>query len=54
MEVTHTHTDKIPADYRRRQTPKNTERYITPELQAFENGDLSSQKIKPWPEKLLL
>lgn len=43
IEVTHTHTDKIPADYRRRQTLKNTERYITPELQAFESKALAAK-----------
>ncbi|MDB5749505.1 MAG: mutS, partial [Massilia sp.] len=32
IEVTHGQTDKVPDDYRRRQTLKNAERYITPEL----------------------
>src|SRR6185503_8386132 len=32
IEVTHAHAQKIPIDYRRRQTLKNAERYITPEL----------------------
>ena len=43
IEITHIHADKIPADYRRRQTLKNTERYITPELQAFENKALAAK-----------
>ena len=43
IEVSHTHTDKIPEDYRRRQTLKNAERYITPELKAFEDKALSAQ-----------
>jgi DNA mismatch repair protein MutS len=30
IEVTHAHAQKIPDDYRRRQTLKNAERYITP------------------------
>ena len=34
---------KVPADYRRRQTLKNAERYITPELKAFEDKALSAQ-----------
>lgn len=43
IEVTHAHTEKIPDDYRRRQTLKNAERYITPELKAFEDKALSAQ-----------
>ncbi len=43
IEVTNAHTDKIPGDYRRRQTLKNAERYITPELKAFEDRALSAQ-----------
>jgi len=43
IEVTHTHVEKIPADYRRRQTLKNAERYITPELKAFEDKALSAR-----------
>jgi len=37
------HTQKVPDDYRRRQTLKNAERYITPELKAFEDKALSAQ-----------
>ena len=43
IEVTHVHADKIPTDYRRRQTLKSAERYITPELKAFEDKALSAQ-----------
>ena len=43
IEVTHAQVDKIPADYRRRQTLKNAERYITPELKAFEDKALSAK-----------
>ena len=35
--------DRIPADYRRRQTLKNAERYITPELKAYEDKALSAK-----------
>ncbi|HEX5393515.1 MAG TPA: DNA mismatch repair protein MutS [Rhodocyclaceae bacterium] len=42
IEVTHAHVAKIPDDYRRRQTLKNAERYITPELKAFEDKALSA------------
>ena len=37
-------SQKIPDDYRRRQTLKNAERYITPELKAFEDKALSAQE----------
>ncbi|WP_414691731.1 DNA mismatch repair protein MutS [Noviherbaspirillum sp.] len=44
IEVTNGQTDKVPEDYRRRQTLKNAERYITPELKAFEDKALSAQE----------
>ncbi|MGH8721018.1 MAG: DNA mismatch repair protein MutS, partial [Burkholderiales bacterium] len=44
IEVTNSHTEKIPAEYRRRQTLKNAERYITPELKAFEDKALSARE----------
>ncbi|HVL75869.1 MAG TPA: DNA mismatch repair protein MutS [Noviherbaspirillum sp.] len=44
IEVTNGQTDKVPDDYRRRQTLKNAERYITPELKAFEDKALSAQE----------
>ena len=44
IEVTHTHVDRIPDDYRRRQTLKNAERYITPELKSFEDKALSANE----------
>ena len=43
IEVTNAHAQKIPIDYRRRQTLKNAERYITPELKAFEDKALSAR-----------
>jgi DNA mismatch repair protein MutS len=43
IEVTNSHAEKIPLDYRRRQTLKNAERYITPELKAFEDKALSAR-----------
>jgi DNA mismatch repair protein MutS len=43
IEVTNAHAEKIPVDYRRRQTLKNAERYITPELKAFEDKALSAK-----------
>ena len=43
IEVTNSHAAKVPDDYRRRQTLKNAERYITPELKAFEDKALSAR-----------
>jgi DNA mismatch repair protein MutS len=43
IEVTHANAARVPDDYRRRQTLKNAERYITPELKAFEDKALSAQ-----------
>ena len=53
IEVTHAHVEKIPADYRRRQTLKNAERYITPELKTFEDKALSAQERALALEKAL-
>lgn len=44
IEVTSSHTSRVPEDYRRRQTLKNAERFITPELKAFEDKALSAQE----------
>src|SRR5712691_660350 len=43
IEITNAHAGKVPADYRRRQTLKNAERYITPELKEFEDKALSAR-----------
>ncbi|RQW28817.1 DNA mismatch repair protein MutS [Rhodobacteraceae bacterium CH30] len=43
IEVSRAQSDKVPDDYRRRQTLKNAERYITPELKEFEDKALSAQ-----------
>jgi DNA mismatch repair protein MutS len=53
IEVTNGQADKVPEDYRRRQTLKNCERYITPELKAFEDKALSAQDRALAREKLL-
>ncbi|MDB5991285.1 MAG: mismatch repair protein MutS [Herbaspirillum sp.] len=53
IEVTHGQIDKVPDDYRRRQTLKNAERYITPELKAFEDKALSAQERALSREKYL-
>jgi DNA mismatch repair protein MutS len=53
IEVTNGQTDKVPEHYRRRQTLKNAERYITPELKAFEDKALSAQERALHREKQL-
>ncbi len=53
IEVSRANADKVPDDYRRRQTLKNAERYITPELKAFEDKALSAQERALAREKLL-
>jgi len=53
IEVTHAHSEKIPDDYCRRQTLKNAERYITPELKAFEDRALSAKDRSLARERLL-
>jgi len=44
IEVSNANVQRIPDDYRRRQTMKNAERYITPELKTFEDKALSAQE----------
>ncbi|MDR7272070.1 DNA mismatch repair protein MutS [Pelomonas saccharophila] len=53
IEVTQGQLDKVPMDYQRRQTLKNAERYITPELKAFEDKALSANERALAREKLL-
>jgi DNA mismatch repair protein MutS len=42
IEISRQHGDKLPADYERRQTLKGVERYIVPELKAFEERALTA------------
>ena len=53
IEVSRGQADKVPDDYRRRQTLKNSERYITPELKAWEDKVLSAQERSLSREKWL-
>ncbi len=53
IEVTQGQASKVPDDYRRRQTLKNAERFITPELKAFEDKALSAQERGLAREKYL-
>ena len=53
IEVSQGQLDKVPEDYRRRQTLKNAERFITPELKAFEDKALSASERALAREKWL-
>ena len=53
IEISQGQLDKVPDDYRRRQTLKNAERFITPELKAFEDKALSAQERALAREKWL-
>jgi len=44
IEVTNVHRQKVPGHYIRKQTLKNAERYITPELKEYEAKVLSAQE----------
>ncbi|RKY10785.1 MAG: DNA mismatch repair protein MutS, partial [Planctomycetota bacterium] len=44
IEISHAAADKVPADYVRKQTIKNAERYITDELKKYEDEILSAQE----------
>ncbi len=43
IEITNAHKEKIPAGYVRKQTLKNAERYITPELKDYETMVLNAE-----------
>ena len=53
IEVSRAQAEKVPDDYRRRQTLKNAERYITPELKSWEDKVLSAQDRSLAREKWL-
>ena len=53
IEISRAHGDAVPDDYRRRQTLKNAERYITPELKTFEDKALSARERALAREKAL-
>nr|MCU0708655.1 DNA mismatch repair protein MutS [Pirellula sp.] len=44
IEITNTHRERIPATYIRKQTLKNCERYITPELKEYEEKVLTADE----------
>lgn len=53
IELTRAQAEQAPEHYIRRQTLKNAERYITPELKGFEDKVLSSESRALAREKLL-
>ena len=53
VEISRGQSDRAPVEYTRRQTLKNAERYITPELKAFEDKALSSRSRALSREKAL-
>lgn len=44
LEVTNVHKDKVPAEWIRKQTLTNAERYITPELKIYEEKILGAEE----------
>ena len=53
IELSRRDAEQVPADYVRRQTMKNTERFITPELKTFEDKALSASSKALALEKAL-
>jgi DNA mismatch repair protein MutS len=53
IEISRAQSDRAPAEYIRRQTLKNAERFITPELKEFEDKALSSKSRALSREKAL-
>ncbi len=53
IEVSRGQADKVPEDYRRRQTLKNSERFTTPELKAWEDKALAAKERSLALEKSL-
>lgn len=53
IEISRMQAEQAPMDYIRRQTLKNAERFITPELKAFEDKALSSKEKALAREKVL-
>ncbi|OGT69801.1 MAG: DNA mismatch repair protein MutS [Gammaproteobacteria bacterium RIFCSPLOWO2_02_FULL_57_10] len=53
IEVSKIQADQMPVDYQRRQTLKNAERFVTPELKVFEDKVLSANSKALTREKML-
>ena len=55
LEITNAHRDRAPADYERRQTLTNAERYVTPALKARESEVLGAEeKLKAREHELFV
>jgi DNA mismatch repair protein MutS len=44
IEISRRDAERVPADYQRRQTVKNAERFVTPELKSFEDKVLGARE----------
>jgi DNA mismatch repair protein MutS len=44
LEITRAHLERVPADYQRKQTLANAERYVTPELKEWEEKILGAEE----------
>lgn len=53
LEVTNSHKDKVPQEFIRKQTLKNCERYITPELKEYEEKVLAADEKASSREQLI-
>jgi DNA mismatch repair protein MutS len=53
IEVSRVHLDKVPADYIRKQTLANAERFVTPELKEFEGRVLRAREERAAREEEL-
>jgi len=53
IEISRLHSAEVPVDYTRRQTLKNAERFVTPELKSFEDKVLSARERALAREKAL-
>lgn len=53
IEIHRSQAERVPPDYHRRQTVKNSERFITPELKAFEDKVLGAREKSLAREKEL-
>lgn len=53
IEISRAQAETVPAEYRRRQTLKNAERFITPDLKTFEDKVLSANERALAREKCL-
>ncbi len=53
IEIPRSQAERVPADYLRRQTVKNAERFITPELKTFEDQVLGAREKSLARERVL-